>query len=172
MFAPLGLHLSPNAHQQGEQTLGGKRWTRGGGRRHTSARHRIIPLRGGHSPSPKNTTEPSKINRIFDFGFIHVRGLQVKRDILTILNGIRGREKCGPTYAACCLLACQPPTDLAINLQYKRSLISGSLILKWIIIWLHQSSLLNVKCLQFVKWPLFQPWPDTHVQLLSEEWAP
>lgn len=74
--------------------------------------------------------------------------------------------------AARFLLACQPPADLAINLQYKRSLISGSLIFKWIIIWLQQSSLLNVKCLQVAKWPLFQPWSEPHVQLLIPERAP
>lgn len=84
----------------------------------------------------------------------------------------RKGKKWRPTYAACFLLACQPPTDLAINLQYKPSLISGSLILKWIIIWLRQSSLLNVKCLQFVKWPLFRPWSEPHVQRLTVEWAP
>lgn len=102
----------------------------------------------------------------------YVRSLWIKWDAPTILNGVRGREKCRPTYAACLLLACQPPTDLAINLQYKRSVISGSLILKWIIIWLHQSSLLNVKCLQFVKWPPFQPRSEAHVQNLSGEQHP
>lgn len=84
----------------------------------------------------------------------------------------RWEKKGRRTSAARFLLACQPPTNLAINLQYKRSLISGSLIFKWIIIWLQQSSLLNVKCLQFVKWPLFQPWSEPHVQLLTPEWAP
>lgn len=75
----------------------------------------------------KKRTPPSKLNMIFDFG---VGGLRIKWCILTMLNEIQGRKECRPTYVACCALACQPPTDLAINLQYKRSLISGSLILK------------------------------------------
>lgn len=29
---------------------------------------------------------------------------------------------------------------------------------------------MNVKCLQFVKWPLFQPWSEPHVQFLTPEW--
>lgn len=42
---------------------------------------------------PFSKKRPSKIKIIFDFGFIHVGGLRIKWDILTILNGIRGVKK-------------------------------------------------------------------------------
>lgn len=162
---PAGQTLSPNAHQQGKQTPGGKRLARGGEVITRYVNHRAhygnYPYRKKATLSPKKRWQKFQMKTSFDFGSTLVRCLWIRWDIFTIINGIRGGEKCRPTYAACFLLACQPPTDLAINLQYKRSLISGSLILKWIIIWLCQSSLLNVKCLQFVKWPPFQPWSET-----------
>lgn len=134
---------------------GNKQWRGKGGR----GRFKIT--RPCHT---KWTTAIPKKNISCDFGFVYVESLWLNVCLIRMK-----RRKAKPTYAVHFFLkACQPPIDLAINLQYKRSLISGSLILKWIIISLHQSSPLNVKCLQFIKWPLLQPWSE----LLTREWTP
>lgn len=102
----------------------------------------LAPVQTDIHPSHKKKKEKKKdttFKNIHDLWFWW-GGLRIKWCILTMLNEILGGKECRPTYASCCALACQPPADLAINLQYKRSLISGSLILKWIIIWLHHSS--------------------------------
>lgn len=85
------------------------------------------------------------------------RDLWINSNVCIIINSIIAGESLNQLLLHASFLTCQPPTDLAINLRYKCCLISGSLILKWIIIWLHQCSLLNVKWFQFVGWPLFQP---------------
>lgn len=86
------------------------------------------------------------------FGFVLVFGVadQMRRSRRTKWNQRVGKVKTPPVLPAS-RSACQPTSDLAINLEYKRSLISGPLILKWIIISLHQSSQMNVKCLQLVR---------------------
>lgn len=94
------------------------------------ARHRMIALRDGHDTAFKHKHLSFWIHTCY-------RGLRIKWDFLTISDRIRGRRREDLPMLPASFLACQPPTDPAINLQYKRSLISGSLILKWIIIWLH-----------------------------------
>lgn len=51
-----------------------------------------------HSPSSqkKKMTEVKKITIVFDFGFLHVRRLRIKWDILTRLSRMRKGESVDP----------------------------------------------------------------------------